>query len=77
MQREPANAVKRVLLVNSNEGSNAALITASLLGWFAVVCRTVYAQDASESLPPSRLDFFQDGYSFGRFVSAVSLPRIR
>jgi hypothetical protein len=50
-----------MLLMGCNEGSNAALIFVPPFGRFTVVCRAVYAQDASESFPPSRLDFFQDG----------------
>lgn len=49
-----------MLLVSGNEGSNTALIFVPLPGWLTVVCRTVYLQDASKSLPPSWFDLFQD-----------------
>jgi hypothetical protein len=77
MQGQSANTVEWVLLVDCNEGSYAALIFVSLLVWCPVVRRTVDMQDASKLAAPSWLDFFQDGYSFGRLVSAVSLPRMR
>lgn len=60
MQREPADAVERMLLMSCNEGSNAALIFAALLGRVTVVCGAVDTQDASKSFPPSWIDFFQD-----------------
>jgi len=77
MNCQSAHTVKRMFLVGRNEDSYAALIFVLLLVWRPVVRRTVDMQDASKLAAPPWLDFFQDSYSFGRFVSAVSLPRMR
>ena len=60
MQREPADAVKRVLGVCGEQCSNILRILGVLLSRGAVVARPADSQNSGESFPPSRLDFFQD-----------------
>jgi hypothetical protein len=43
MDSQSGDTVEWMLLVDGDEGSNAALITAPLRGWCAVVGRAVYA----------------------------------
>ena len=61
MQSQSANPVVGVFLVGCDEEGDASLVFVTLLAWLTVVSGAVYAQDASKSFTPSRLDFFQNG----------------
>jgi hypothetical protein len=61
MQRQPTNAVKRVLGMHCEQCSNRFDVFSSLFARSSVVACSTNAQYPCELVSPSWLDFFQDG----------------
>src|SRR5205085_2638582 len=77
MNCQPFDAVERMLRVHGTQERNIRCVLSLLRGCGPVAVGPANLQDLREPVPPPRIDFFQDGYFFGRCISAVALPIIR
>lgn len=74
---EPPDAIKLVLGVSREKLLDGGYIPVGHRVRLVVVGAGRDTQDMEEPPTPSRVDLVQDGYFFGRFISAVALPSIR